>query len=249
MKRSILRFGVLSLLVFAAGVSADPVSDAISKPGRMAEDLERDVRSRPDVTLPLLQLQPGDRVADIWAGGGYYSELLASIVGPEGEVLLVNNLAYSQFAGKALAERMDGRDMGSVILHTREADDLGLGQGVLDAAVIIMSYHDLYHVDEPNGWRRIDADNFLRQIHNALKPCGRFLVVDHYAEPGSGRDSAQELHRIDRAYAVEDISGHGFKLVAQSDELRNPDDDYSIMVFDPRVRGKTDRFVLVFEKI
>jgi len=249
MKRSILRFGVLSLLVFAAGVSADPVSDAISKPGRMAEDLERDVRSRPDVTLPLLQLQPGDRVADIWAGGGYYSELLASIVGPEGEVLLVNNLAYSQFAGKALAERMDGRDMGSVILHTREADDLGLGQGVLDAAVIIMSYHDLYHVDEPNGWRRIDADNFLRQIHNALKPGGRFLVVDHYAEPGSGRDSAQELHRIDRAYAVEDISGHGFKLVAQSDALRNPDDDYSIMVFDPRVRGKTDRFVLVFEKI
>ena len=119
MKRSILRFGVLSLLVFAAGVSADPVSDAISKPGRMAEDLERDVRSRPDVTLPLLQLQPGDRVADIWAGGGYYSELLASIVGPEGEVLLVNNLAYSQFAGKALAKRMDGRDMGSVVLHTR----------------------------------------------------------------------------------------------------------------------------------
>ena len=249
MKRSILRFGVLSLLVFAAGVSADPVSDAISKPGRMAADLERDVRSRPDVTLPLLQLQPGDRVADIWAGGGYYSELLASIVGPEGEVLLVNNLAYSQFAGKALAKRMDGRDMGSVVLHTREADDLGLGQGVLDAAVIIMSYHDLYHVDEPNGWRRIDADNFLQQIHDGLKPGGRFLVVDHYAEPGSGRDSAQELHRIDRAYAVEDISGHGFKLVAQSDELRNPDDDYSIMVFDPRVRGKTDRFVLVFEKI
>ncbi len=249
MKRSIAGLCLVSLLVLATGVVADPVSDAIGKPGRIAADLDRDARSRPDVTLPLLQLQPGDRVADIWAGGGYYSELLASIVGEDGEVLLVNNLAYSQFAGKALAERMDGRDIGSVTVHTREAEDLELGQGDLDAAVIIMSYHDLYHVDEANGWRPIDADNFLQQIHQALKPGGRFLVVDHYAAPGSGKASAQELHRIERAYAVEDISDHGFKLVAESDDLRNTDDDYSIMVFDPRVRGKTDRFVLVFEKL
>jgi predicted methyltransferase len=112
-----------------------------------------------------------------------------------------------------------------------------------------MSYHDLYHVDEPNGWRAIDADNFIGQIHTALKPGGRFLVVDHYAAPGTGKDSAQELHRIDVDFAKKDITAHGFKLVAQSDVLRNPDDDYNIMVFDPQVRGKTDRFVLLFEKI
>ena len=40
-----------------------------------------------------------------------------------------------------------------------------------------------------------------------------------------------------------------FKLVAESEALRNPDDDYAVMVFDPAVRGKTDRFVLVFEKL
>ena len=233
----------------AAGLAADPVSDAIGKPGRLSSDLERDKRSHPEVILPLLQLQPGDRVADIWAGGGYYSELIASIVGKEGEVLLVNNLAYQQFAGKALAERQQGRDMGSVTVHTREAEDLQLGENTLDAALIIMSYHDLYHVDEPNGWRAIDADDFLGQIHTALKPGGRFLVVDHYAAPGSGKASAQELHRIDVDFARKDIAAHGFKLVAQSDVLRNPDDDHSIMVFDPQVRGKTDRFVLLFEKI
>jgi predicted methyltransferase len=240
---------VLSFSAAAYTAAADPVLDAINKPGRLAADLERDARSRPDAILPLLQLQPGDRVADIWAGGGYYSELIADIVGANGEVLLVNNLAYARFAAKALEERQRDRSMGSVTLHTREAEDLDLGEASLDAALIVMSYHDLYHVDEPNGWRSIDADDFLGQIHRALKPGARFLVVDHHAAPGTGKASAQDLHRIDVEYARSDIIGHGFKLVAESDVLRNPDDDYGVMVFDPGVRGRTDRFVLVFEKI
>ena len=56
MKRSIAGLCLVSLLVLATGVVADPVSDAIGKPGRIAADLDRDARSRPDVTLPLLQL-------------------------------------------------------------------------------------------------------------------------------------------------------------------------------------------------
>ena len=239
----------MSFCVVVQGLAANPVEDAMSQPGRLDADLKRDVRSRPDIVLPLLQLAPGDRVADIWAGSGYYSELIASIVGESGEVLLVNNLAYSQFAARGLAKRQDGRQMGSVTIHTREAEDLDLGEDSLDAALIIMSYHDTYHVDEANGWRHIDADDFFGQIHTALKPGGRFLIVDHYAREGSGKASAQELHRIDVDFAKSDIGSRGFKLVAESDILRNPDDDYDIMVFDPKVRGKTDRFVLVFEKI
>jgi predicted methyltransferase len=247
--RRLLTLLLICSPLLAPALAADPVTDAINKPGRLASDIERDQRSRPDVTLPLLQLQPGDRVADIWAGGGYYSELIASIVGSEGEVLLVNNLAYNQFAAEALEQRRHGRDIGSVTIHTREAEDLGLGQNSLDAALIVMSYHDLYHVDEPNGWRPIDADSFLGQIQQALKPGGRFLVVDHYAEAGTGKAAAQDLHRIDVEFAKADIGRHGFKLVVESDALRNPDDDHSLVVFDPGVRGKTDRFILVFEKI
>jgi predicted methyltransferase len=249
MKKIFSLMTAMSFCVVVQGLAANPVEDAIAKPGRLDADLERDARSRPDVVLPLLQLAPGDRVADIWAGSGYYSELIANIVGDSGEVLLVNNLAYSQFAGKGLAERQDGRQMGSVTLHTREVEDMDLGEDSLDAALIIMSYHDTYHVDEANGWREIDADDFFGQIHAALKPAGRFLIVDHYASEGSGKASAQELHRIDVDFAKSDISSRGFKLVAESDILRNPDDDYDIIVFDPKVRGKTDRFVLVFEKI
>jgi len=229
-------------------VLAGSIEEAINKSGRLEADVTRDARSRPDVTLPLLALEPGDRVADIWAGGGYYSELIASVVGDDGEVLLINNAAYRQFASEGLATRTEGRKLGSVTFHNREAENLDLGENALDAALIIMSYHDLYHVDEKVGWRPIDAADFLGQLHRALKPGGRFLVVDHSAAPGSGSTAAQDLHRIDVEFARSDISSHGFRLVGSSDALRNPDDDYAIIVFDPAVRGKTDRFILVFEK-
>ncbi len=228
--------------------TATSVEEAMNKPGRLEADIARDGRSHPEATLPLLKLQAGDRVADIFAGGGYYSELIATVVGDDGEVLLLNNAAYRNFVGKALTQRTEGRDMGSVTIYDREAEDLDLGENSLDAALIIMSYHDLYHVDEKNGWRAIDPADFLGQIHKALKPGGRLLIVDHYAAAGTGSASAQDLHRIDVEFAKRDISSYGFSLAGSSDVLRNPDDDYSIMVFDPAVRGKTDRFILVFEK-
>jgi predicted methyltransferase len=249
MKKILSLLTALGLCLTVQGFTADPVADAIGKPGRLETDLQRDTRSRPDIVLPLLQLQPGDRVADIWAGGGYYSELIATIVGDEGEVLVVNNLAYGKYVDKALTERQEGRNLGNFTMHTREVEDLDLGQDTLDAALIILSYHDTYHVDEPNGWRAINAADFMGQIHRALKTGGRFLVVDHYAASGSGNAAAQELHRIDIDFVIDDISSRGFKLVAESDILRNPLDNYAITVFDPTVRGKTDRFVLVFEKL
>lgn len=240
---------LLLILGFTTVTSqAASVQEAMNQPGRLAADLQRDARSRPDAVIPLLQLQPGDRVADIWAGGGYYSELLGVIVGAEGQVLLVNNAAYKQFASKALAQRTAGRELPGVVIHDREAEDLDLGKNQLDAALIVMSYHDIYHVDEKNGWRVIDPGDFLGQIYTALKPGGRFLIVDHAAAPGSGKRDAQDLHRIDPEFATADILSHGFILAGSSDALRNPDDDYTVMVFDPSVRGRTDRFILVFTK-
>jgi len=239
---------LLAVVVSLSGFAAVTVEQALQKPGRLPADIERDARSRPDVTLPLLKLKKGDLVVDIFGGGGYYSELVATMVGEEGEVLLLNNAAYKGFAAKGIAARLENRDIGSVTIYDVEAEDMDLGENELDAALLVMSYHDLYHVDEPNGWRAIDSADFLGQIYRGLKPGARFLIVDHQAAPGSGKSAAQALHRIDVEFAKQDIGSQGFKLVASSDALRNPDDNYELMVFDPAVRGKTDRFVLVFEK-
>jgi predicted methyltransferase len=220
--------------------------EALDRPGRLPDDVERDARSRPRLILELLDLEAGDRVADIFGGAGYYSELMATIVGASGVVLLHNNAAYAEYAEKGLKRRFEGRDAGSIRLHQREADDLDLGEGQLDAVILVMSYHDLYHVSE--GWPAIDSRHFLGQLLRALKPGGRLLIIDHHAKPGSGKSAAQDLHRIDIEFARSDITANGFELVTESDALRNPADDYGKMVFDPSVHGRTDRFVLLFRR-
>lgn len=235
-------------VVCSSAVWAASVEQAMARPGRMDSDIERDKRSKPELVIPLLDLKEGDRVADIFGGAGYYSELMASVVGSKGEVLLHNNAAYKKFAGEGLAQRMARKNLGSITVYDREADQLELGEASLDAALIIMSFHDLYHVDTESGWNAIDSDDFLDQIYVALKPGGRFLIVDHQATSGSGSSAAQDLHRIEQGFAVQEIEAAGFILSGASRGLRNPDDHHGIMVFDEKVRGKTDRFILVFEK-
>ena len=227
-------------------VQAATVNEALASPTRLTSDLERDKRSHPAEVLALLDLQPGERVADIFAGGGYYSEIIGQVVSPGGEVLMHNNNAYIAYVAKALEKRFDGREVAGVKRHDREVDKLDLGENNLDAAMIIMSYHDLYHTAE--GWPAINVSQFMGQIVRALKPGGRFLVVDHAAATGTGSSSAQELHRIEESFARADIESYGLTFKASSDVLRNPDDDHSVVVFDPAIRAKTDRFVLVFEK-
>jgi predicted methyltransferase len=243
----------LAALLLALSATAAPAADepdrvaaALAADDRLAADIERDGRDHPAAILNLLNIGPGDRVADIFAGGGYYSELIGRVVAPDGVVLMHNNAPYVEFAAKGIAERFEGREVGNVVRHDREPDDLDLGQDNLDAVIIIMSYHDLFYVDE--SWPAIDADNFIGQIAAALKPGGRFLIVDHVATTGSGNSAAQELHRIDPAFARAHIEAQGLRYIAGSDVLRRADDDYTLFVFDPAIRGKTDRFVQVYKK-
>ncbi len=241
-----LLIAAVLLLMTTLPINAGTVPEALSAPDRLPTDIERDARSRPDVVLGLLDIGPGDRVADIFAGSGYYSEIIGRVVSPGGEVLMHNNKAYIGFVGDALKARFTGRELHGVTRHDREVDDLDLGEETLDAAMIIMSYHDLYHEDK--GWPRMDVPAFMGQIVKALKPGGRFLLVDHAAKPGSTIDTAQDVHRIDEAFVIKDVESYGLELTGSSDVLRNQDDDHSLHVFDPAIRGKTDRFIVVFEK-
>ena len=113
---------------------------------------------------------------------------------------------------------------------------------------MVMSYHDLYYVAPERGWNDTDIDLFLSQVNAAMKTGGRLVIVDHSAIAGTGRAAAQDIHRIDEAFVQQEIERNGFVLVKSVDVLRNPDDDRTKMVFDKDIRGKTDRFVLAFEK-
>lgn len=238
----------LAIAGFSASARADIYDDAAAHPGRLASDVKRDPVDKPAEMLRLAGIKPGMQVADFLAATGYYSELLSYIVGSSGHVLLLNNKAYDDFSNNAWKERIEKQHLANVEHRTIDMANMGLGSNTLDAIVMIKVYHDLYWVSPQDGWPKIDADSVLNQIVTALKPGGVVLVVDHSAKPGTGSDAAQDLHRIDEAYARKDFESHGLEFVSQSDALRRPDDKRNQITYKGPMFGKTDRFVYVFRK-
>lgn len=253
MVRSVKRLVLLIMLLLpvvlpAADPTAADYAAALANPARSDRDRERDARDQPAEILALAGIRSGMAVADVFGAGGYWSEILAYAVGPTGRVLLVNNPAYVEFAKKELAARFAGERLSAVERSVVDPADLQLGKGTLDVALIVMSYHDLYYVDEKEGWPAIEAGHFLDQLRDALKPGGALVIVDHAAKAGTGAAHAQTLHRIDEEFAKQDFAKHGFRLAETWDGLRQPADDRTKGVFDPSVRGKTDRFVHIYRR-
>jgi predicted methyltransferase len=237
-----------SVTLQAADVPTNIVS-AVAATERSDKDRERDVRDRPAELMTFAGIAPGMKIADVFGGQGYWTELLARAVGPTGQVRLVNNAAYSRNI-LAIGQRFGfvSDRLPNTEHQTVETGDLKLGRNTFDVIMIFMSYHDLYWVDEKAGWPAINAGGFLDQLQAALKPSGHLLIVDHAAVAGTKHVSAQVLHRIDEAFAKQDIESHGFKLEKTWDGYRNPSDDLTKFVYDPAERGKTDRFTHLYRK-
>jgi predicted methyltransferase len=248
MRRTMVLLAALGVMT-ASAFAADPrIEAAVTNSARSDKDRERDAREKPAELLEFAGMKPGMVVADIFGGGGYYSELFSYAVGPSGKVLLINNSPYRAFASEDLKARFGGGRLPGVEQRLVEMGYMRLPDNSIDLAVIVLSYHDLYYIDEPGGWPAIDVDRFFMQLHKSLKRGGRFLIVDHAAAVGSGSTPAQDLHRIDEKFAIKDITSRGFVLEKTWEGLRNSGDDLKKLVFDPAVRGKTDRFVHLYRK-
>lgn len=249
MRRSaFLLTGFLLALPLQAQQIPDHVAAAVAAPERSAKDRERDARDKPAELLTFAGVKPGMKVADFFGGGGYWSELLSRAVGPTGDVTLVNNPGYFYFSKDGLKERFaDGR-LKDVRQRVVETGNLDLGSAQYDLIFIFMGYHDLYWIDESNGWPKIDAGGVLDQLNRALKPGGKLLIVDNAAKEGTGSSAASDLHRIDEAFTKKDIGAHGFLFEKGWPGYRNSADDHSKGVFDPAIRGKTDRFTHLYRR-
>ena len=241
--------------VVGAEIDAAAVRTAMSEEGRLPDDLARDSRSRPEAVIPLLHITPGATVVDIFGSGGYYSELLAGVVGASGEVWLHNNDGFEAWGINGLRDRFDKRDPGNINRHTRSGINLDLGEETMDAAIIVMALHDIYVIPKRyNGEAYVpvgspaNAAYFLEQIYTALKPGSRFVVVEHAGDTMMESEEVFDLHRMVEAMAQSELESAGFRLVESSAALRNPKDDRSMIVFDSDIKGQTDRFVLSFEK-
>jgi predicted methyltransferase len=231
-------------------MAADPdiYADAVASKSRLPGDYDRDAGRKPATVLEFFGIQPGDTVLDLFSGGGYYTELLSHVVGPEGKVVAQSNKAYLNFVGDEFEQRYADHRLPNVDVLMAENNELDLEPGTFDAIMLVLSYHDVYHADPDNGWAAIDRDKLLAELYAGLKPGGVFGIVDHVATAGAPAETGNTLHRIDPARVVRDLEAAGFELDGESDALANPADDHSKPVFDPEIRGKTDRFILRFRK-
>jgi predicted methyltransferase len=251
MSVALLAAMALTLACSAPGLADDDTSiyaAAVASKTRLEGDYARDAARKPEQVLAFFDIQRGDTVLDMFSGGGYYTELLSNVVGPDGKVVAQSNKAYLGFVGDEFKQRhADGR-LANVDVLMAENNELDLAADRFDAITLVLAYHDVYHVDVENGWNKIDVNRILGEFYKALKPGGIVGVVDHSAAPGTAVTEVDALHRIDRQRVIDDFTGAGFVLDSESDVLRNPGDDLTKIVFDPAVRGKTDRFVLRFRK-
>ena len=208
-------------------------------------DIKRDKTSKSAAVMSFVNLSKGMVVADVLGGGGFYSELISQQVGPEGKVYLQNNKAWLPFSEKELTARLKDNRLPNVIRHDKESEALEFSDNSLDAIFLVLGFHDLFYVDK--GWK-IDPEVFLTQLKKALKPDGKLLIIDHSAIDGSKTKHAQKLHRIDKQFVIRNLITMGFKLIKQSNMLANKNDTRLTTPFIPKIRRKTDRFVLLFKK-
>ena len=245
------------LLVTSSGLAGAADGDAVTpatvrtvlqNPDRLPGDSDADPRRKPDQVLAFFGIRPGMTVLEMFAGGGYYTEILAGLVGPDGTVVAQNNTPYLKYTADELALRFAPGRLPNVERLTAENNELDLELGRFDAAIFTLAYHDVYWVEESMGWAQIDAPAMLAGIFDALKPGAVVGVVDHVAAAGSGPESVQALHRIDPALLRADFEAAGFVFEAESDVLRNPDDDHTLPMSAKEIRGRTDRFVYRFRR-
>ncbi len=247
MKTALILAGMLLLgsMNLTATAPDSTYRKALENDTRTEDDFSRDRTSKPEDILAFAGVKPGMTVLDLFAGNGYYSEILSRVVGPDGKVYLHNNKAYMDFVKKNLESRLAGNRLANVVKHVRESEEMDLPEEGFDVIFMVMAFHDIFYKDK--GWN-VDGEKLMKQIHAALKPGGVVLLIDHAAVDGTRDQAAQKLHRIDESFTKAEMKRHGFKLEKESKILRNEKDDRKVIVFDPKIRRKTDRFVHLYRK-
>ncbi len=220
---------------------------------RSEEDRALDPPRHPVEMLAFFGIGPGQRVAELGAGTGYTTELLARAVGPTGVVYGENpKWLLQRSAEKPWAERLAKPVMKNVTRLDREFDDpFPADLTGLDAVISVLFYHDTV-------WLGTDRDRMNRAAFAALRPGGVYGIVDMSGPPNSGTRDVKTFHRIDEAFVKAEVEKAGFKLAGEADFLRNPGDprDWNdtpgarapAPAADEKKRGTSDRFVLKFVK-
>ena len=235
---------IATIMIFAVtGAQAQQTPDyeaIVASPDRTDGDRQADARRQPAKMLAFTGVKTGMKVLDMEASAGYSTELLARVTGPRGAVYAQESAQVMERIKDRFEIRARKPDMKNVVHLVRNYDDpLPPGIDGLDLITFFFAYHDVTYMPA-------DRAVMNKRMYAALKPGGFLVIADHSAKAGDGINVAKTLHRIEESVVREEIEAAGFKLVAEADFLRHPEDPRDAAVFRPQV--PVDEFVLKYQK-
>lgn len=252
MRRKLL-LAALGLVALAPPVSAKvgrlaDIKEAVASPGRSAENLKLDESRKPYDILKYAGIREGMKVADLFGGNLYWAEILSPAVGDKG---LVTVWEPTQFQSKEAKDAFYKFAAKAKNVHLLESpmEAPNLPHNAYDFVMLNLNYHDVYWRSDKYKIPMMKPQEWLKSVYNSVKRGGMVMVIDHVADEGDGpRETVEKWHRIDPLVIRKDFKAAGFSMMGYSNILRNRDDNHEMSVFDPSVRGKTDRVVMRFRK-
>lgn len=272
----LLALMLLASAAQAQTLSTAEIKAIVASPDRSAADRTNDQRRHPEDILAFIGPRPGLIALDVSAGGGYTTELLARSIGPTGKVYGQSRarpatpppapaaregnanpsatpsaapppaapprpspVALADREGKLKAANAAAAPIVAVVQPFEDPAPPELADGKLDLVTLMFNYHDL-------GFLNVDRAAMNKAVFKALKSGGLYVIGDHSGRPGTGISESGTLHRIEEAFLRKEVEAAGFKLVAEGNFLRNPNDPRDKNTPDPPM--PKDEFFLKFVK-
>ena len=177
----LLRRSLVAFLLFCSSHLISNAQEATQLPPPLSlteflalvEDPKRDSWQQPDAVIEVLELQKGQRVAEIGAWSGYFTVRLAQAVGPTGHVTA---LELEEEVLSYLRQRVERDGLSNVTAEQLVIKDTRLDTVSYDLIFVCNFYHHLHHQSERTA--------FLQMLSQALKPTGRLIILDFFNKAG-----------------------------------------------------------------
>jgi len=217
-----------TLGVTATYASADAISDAVTSDIRSDKAKVRDEYRNPQQTLRFFGLKPNMTVVEISPGGGWYADILYSVVKENGKYVAAHFYVDEETSGyykksvEGFKEKMkpgmkyEGAEL--TAFDPMKALDISEA-GSADMVLTFRNVHNWYMRNGDEG-----IDNAFGAFFKALKPGGVLGVVEHELPESADDEAMKKSGYMKRSYVVAAAEKAGFVLEASSDVNANPMD-------------------------
>jgi precorrin-6B methylase 2 len=161
------------------------------------ERAERETQEQPQLVIDALEIKPGQTIADLGAGSGYYSFRIAPLVGPTGKVLAID---IEPTMLEAIAQRASREHVANITTVRSSERDPNLAPHSVDLLFMVDVYHELEYPYE-----------VLSKVREALKPGGRVALIEYRAE--DPEVMIKPVHKMSERQVRREMQAAGFQHV------------------------------------